>query len=192
MHIRRLVKLLLLSATVALVLAPAAARAEGYVNPWAGVNFGSQVENGRGGFGVTAGAMGAGIVGAEATFGFNPSFFGSSTDFGTNTVLDLMGSVIVGIPIGGQYGKGFRPYVTGGLGLIRTQVDGGSVFLPVVSDNDFGWNAGAGVMGFFNDHVGLRGDVRYHRTINGNLHDSFDFDSGDLHYWRTSVGLVIR
>lgn len=47
-------------------------------------------------------------------------------------------------------------------------------------------------MGFFNDHVGLRGDVRYHRTINGNLHDSLDLDSGDLHYWRTSVGLVIR
>jgi opacity protein-like surface antigen len=156
------------------------------------VNFGSQVENGRGGFGVNAGGMGAGIIGAEAAFGFNPSFFGSDNDFGTNTVLDLMGNVIVGIPIGGRYGPGFRPYVTGGLGLIRTQVDGGDVFTPEFSDNDFGWNAGVGVMGFFNDHVGLRGDLRYFRTINSEFPDSFDFDDGEFRYWRGAIGIVIR
>jgi len=27
--------------------------------------------------------------------------------------------------------------------------------------NDFGINMGAGVVGFFSDHVGVRGDVRY-------------------------------
>jgi len=192
MNIRRFVKPIVLSAAVALVCAPIAARAEGYVNPWAGVNFGSQVDSGRGGFGVNAGAMGAGIVGAEAAFGFNPSFFGSSNDFGTNTVLDLMGNLIVGIPVGGRHGPGVRPYVSGGLGLIRTQVDGGDVFFPEFSDNDFGWNLGAGVMGFFNDHVGLRGDLRYFRTVNSNFPDSFDFDNGDFHYWRAGIGLVIR
>jgi opacity protein-like surface antigen len=188
----RLVKPIVLSAAIALVCAPSVARADGYVNPWAGVNFGTQFENGRGGFGVSAGAMGHGIVGGEATFGFNPSFFGSSNDFGTNTVLDLMGNVIIGIPVGGQHGAGFRPYVTGGLGLIRTQIDGGQVFVPKFSDNNFGWNAGAGVMGYFNDHIGLRGDLRYFRTINSNFPDSFDFDNGEFHYWRTSIGLVIR
>ena len=90
---------------------------------------------------------------------------GTSSDFGTNSVIDLMGNIIVGIPVGGTSGKGVRPYVTAGLGLIRTQVDGGILFPVSSSNNDFGWNAGLGVMGFFNDHVGLRGDLRYLRTL---------------------------
>ena len=81
------------------------------------MQFGSDVDNGRGGFGVNAGGMGAGIIGGEVGFGFNPSFFGSKSDFGSNNVIDLMGNVIVGIPVGGTRGGGFRPYVTGGLGL---------------------------------------------------------------------------
>jgi len=162
------------------------------VNPWAGVNFGSNIADGRGGFGVNAGAMGAGIIGGEAAFGYSPSFFGTSNDFGTNTVIDFMGNLIVGIPIGGQHGGGLRPFVTAGLGLIRSQLDGGTVLDVAMSDNNFGWNAGAGVMGFFNDHVGLRGDIRYLRTVNANFADSFDVSSGDLHYWRTTIGLVIR
>jgi opacity protein-like surface antigen len=189
---RRFIKATVLSATVALVCAPTMARADGYVNPWAGVNFGSDIANGRGGFGVGAGWMGAGIAGGEVNFGYSPSFFGTQDDFGNNTVIDLMANVIVGVPIGGQHGHGFRPYVTGGLGLIRTQIDGGTVFDVQTSDNDFGWNLGAGAMGYFNDHVGVRGDVRYLRNINGDIAESLNFSNGGFHFWRTSIGLVIR
>lgn len=188
---RRSIKSFVLSTAVAVVLAPVAARAEGYVNPWAGINFGSDIDNGRGGFGVSAGAMGAGIIGGEGTFGYNPSFFGTSNDFGTNTVIDLMANVIVGIPIGGQRGGGFRPYVTGGLGMIRSQIDGGTLFDVTVSDNDFGWNVGAGVMGFFNDHVGIRADLRYTRNVGNASLEDLDF-GGDFHFWRTAFGVVIR
>ncbi len=190
---RRTIKVALLSAAVALVCAPIPARADGYVNPWAGVNFGkgSEISNGRASFGVSGGYMGAGIIGGEASFGYSPSFFGTSDEFGTNTVIDLMGNVIVGIPVGGTHGVGFRPYVTGGIGLIRTQLDGGTLFDVKRSENDFGWNAGAGVMGYFNDHVGLRGDLRYFRNFNGNVQDFLDLP-GEFHYWRGSVGLVIR
>lgn len=189
---RGIIKSLVFTAAVACVAAPIPARADGYVNPWAGLNFGTSADNGRGGFGVSAGAMGKGIIGGEATFGYNPSFFGTNNDFGTNTVIDFMGNLIVGIPIGGQHGKGFRPYVTGGLGLIRTQLDGGTLFDVKVSDNNFGWNLGTGVMGYFNDHVGLRGDLRYMRSVNSNFPDSFDFSNGDLHFWRASFGVLIR
>ena len=116
--------------------------------------------------------MGAGIIGGEVGFGFNPSFFGSKSEFGDNNVMDLMGNVIIGIPVGGTHGGGFRPFVTGGLGLIR--IDGGSVFDNVDSSNHFAYNLGAGAMGFFNDHVGIRGDVRYLRTLNGNVVDRLD------------------
>ena len=84
---RGLFKAIVLSATTALVCAPSVARADGFVNPWAGVNFGSNISNSRGGFGVNVGGMGAGAVGGEVAFGYNPSFFGTSGDFGHNTEL---------------------------------------------------------------------------------------------------------
>ena len=189
-EMQRLIKSVVIAAAVAVIVTPTVARADAYVNPWAGVNFGSELSNGRGAFGVSAGAMGAGAIGGEATFGYSPSFFGTSNDFGTNTAIDLMGNLIVGVPVGGQHGPGLRPYFTAGLGLIRTQIDGGTVFDVASSNNDFGWNAGAGVMGYFGDHVGLRGDVRYLRTLDGNIINGLDL--GGFHFWRTSIGLVIR
>ena len=64
-------------------------------------SLGSDIDRGRAGFGVTAGAMGGGIFGAEVDFGYSPSFFGTNNDFGNNTVIDVMGNIIIGIPIGG-------------------------------------------------------------------------------------------
>ena len=194
---KRAIKTLLLTAAAALVLAPMQARADGWVTPWIGSAFGSSIENGRGTFGVSAGGMGAGVVGGEVDFGYNPSFFGTQTDFGNNSVLNFMGNVIVGVPIGGTQGKGLRPYVVGGVGLIRTQVDANSnLFRPAASDNMFGWDAGAGVMGFFNDHIGLRGEIRYLRgTHDMNTStgvNSIDFNGNKLHFWRPSIGVVFR
>jgi len=183
-------KALILMAVVAAISAPAIARAEGYVSPWAGVQFGSSVQEGRGSFGVNAGGMGSGVIGGEFGFGFSPSFFGTKTDFGNNTVLDVMGNVIVGVPIGGTRGGGARPYFTAGLGLIRTQIDGGNVFTPETHSNNLGYNIGGGAMGFFNQHVGVRGDVRYLRTLQGDVINNLDL--GGFHFWRASFGVVFR
>src|SRR4051812_20289804 len=159
----RSIKSLILASAAAIVLAPMQARADGFVTPWVGSAFGSSIQNGQASIGVSAGGMGAGIIGGEADFGWSPSFFGTKSDFGNNTVLNLMGNVIIGVPIGGTRGSGVRPYVVGGIGLLRTQIDGGTIAKVSSSDNMFGWDAGAGVMGYFTDHVGLRGDVRYLR-----------------------------
>jgi opacity protein-like surface antigen len=188
---KRVAKFCVLAAVLA-VGAPTSARAEGYVSPWAGVQFGNDVQNGRGGFGVNAGAMSAGIFGGEASFGFSPSFFGTENDFGNNTVIDLMANLIVGVPVGGTRGGGFRPYVTGGLGMIRTQIDGGNVFNVASSGNHLGYNLGGGVMGFFNNHVGARGELRYLRTLDGDIFDGRLPDAGGFHFWRFSAGVVIR
>jgi hypothetical protein len=137
--------------------------------------------------------MGAGALGGELDFGWNPSFFGTQTQFGNNSVIDLMGNVIVGVPIGGTHGGGIRPFGTGGIGLLRTQIDGGT-FTNVQSHNNmFGWNLGAGVMGFFNDHVGLRGDLKYFQSWEDNSGQVImNFDSGRFHFWRAAVGVVLR
>lgn len=192
---RRVLKLLVVTAAVAMIWAPLDARAEGYVSPWVGVQFGSDFNNGRAGFGADAGFMGAGIIGGELDFGYSPSFFGTQNDFGNNTVINLMGNVIIGVPVGGTHGAGVRPYVTGGVGLLRTQIDGGTLANVSSSNNQWGWNVGAGVMGYFNDHVGLRGDVRYLRGFEdlntGN--QVIDLNGANqLHFWRTSFGVVLR
>src|SRR5437868_2521235 len=82
---------------------PMRARADGFVTPWVGSAFGSSIKNGQATIGVSAGGMGAGIIGGEADFGWSPSFFGTKSDFGNNTVMNLMGNLIIGIPVGGTH-----------------------------------------------------------------------------------------
>jgi opacity protein-like surface antigen len=186
-------KALVLAATLAAVWSPVPASADGFVSPWVGTNFVTDPDQGKGSFGVSAGAMGAGVIGGEVDFGYSPNFFGEGT-FGKTSLMNLMGNLIVGIPVGGQTGPGIRPYVTGGLGMVRSEIDG-----PFdddgISKSDFAFSLGGGVMGYFNDHVGLRGDLRYMRTINSDLGDS-DFDPelglGDFDFWRLSFGVVFR
>jgi Outer membrane protein beta-barrel domain len=188
---RRGIKFVLMAAVVALVYAPTQARADGFVSPWVGAEW-AKIDNpdaGRFSLGASGGFMGAGVFGGEFDFGVSPSYFGSQNDFGSNSVITAMANVIVGVPIGGTSGHGVRPYASGGLGLIRTQVDGGNLALVSSHNNDLGWNAGAGVMGFFSDHVGLRGDVRYFQDTNADPGGDY---LHNLHFWRASIGVAFR
>jgi hypothetical protein len=183
------------TAALAFVLAPAVAHAEGYFSPWASTQAGSSFNNGRAGLGFDAGGMGAGIIGGELDFGWSPSFFGTQNDFGNNSVINLMGNLIVGIPIGGTRGAGVRPFVTGGLGLLRTQIDGGTIANVRSSNNELGWDVGAGVMGYFSDHFGLRGDIKYLRGFEDLSTGNTVIDlngNNQLHFWRADIGIVIR
>ena len=191
---QRVIKSLILAITAAVVFAPAQARADSFFTPWVGSAFGSNIQNGQTTVGISAGGMGAGIIGGQLDLGWSPRFFGTKSDFGNNTVMNVMGSVIIGIPIGGQRGAGIRPYAVGGLGLIRSQIDGGTVANVSSSNNMFGWDAGGGVMGYFSDHVGLRGDLRYLRATSDLKTGitTLDLEGNQLHFWRASIGVVFR
>jgi hypothetical protein len=65
---KRVIKTLILTGAVAVVLAPMQARADGFITPWVGSAFGSSFQNGQTSLGVSAGGMGAGIIGGEADF----------------------------------------------------------------------------------------------------------------------------
>jgi opacity protein-like surface antigen len=191
---RRVIKSLVLTGAIALASAPMPARADGFITPWVGSAFGSNINNGQTTVGVSGGGMGAGVIGGEFDFGYSPSFFGDQSDFGHNTVIDAMANLIIGVPVGGTHGPGVRPYVVGGVGLLRTQIDGGTLAHVSSSDNMFAWDAGGGVMGYFSDHVGLRGDIRYLRgfsNVTTNV-PSIDLSGDQLHFWRASIGVVFR
>lgn len=198
--------------TLALGAAPTTASADWIVTPFVGYNFkGSAEVNGDGGssfenkfekridYGVSLASMGAGVVGFEIDFGYSPNFFEGGTagnnnfDFTNDSnVTTLTGNAIVGIPIGGQRGGSVRPYLVGGVGLIRTNVQDASELFNVNTKNDFGYDVGAGVMGFFATNIGLRGDVRYFRGFKGSDDNRTGLGVSDFKFWRGSVGVSFK
>jgi len=192
-------------------MAPRTASADWVLTPFVGWNFkgaadilapdGSDFDDRfetKINYGVSLAAMGAGAIGFEVDFGYSPNFFETSTTANgfqfTNdsNVTTLTGNAILAIPIGGQHGGGVRPYVVGGVGLIRTNVaDVGGLF-DVNSKNDFGFDVGGGIMGFFSDNVGVRGDIRYFRSFTGSEDNLTGLGISDFNFWRGSVGVSFR
>ena len=191
--------------------APRSASADWVVTPFLGWNFrGAADVQGDGGtafsdkfekkinYGVSLASMGAGAVGFELDFGYSPNFFeagtvGSGFDFTNDSnVTTLMANAIVGIPIGGQRGGSVRPYFVGGVGLIRTNLQDAGEFFDVTTKNDFGFDVGGGVMGFFAQNAGIRGDVRYFRGLSGSSDNATGLGVSDFNFWRGSVGVSFR
>lgn len=189
--------------------APARASADWLFTPFIGMNWGSAVTfndafgdtddefEKRVNFGASLAWMGAGIAGFELDFGYTPNFFESTEgdadfEFGDSNLTTVMANIVLGAPIGGQSGMGIRPYASGGVGIIRSQI-GDAEDLFDIDSNDWGFNVGAGVAGFFADNVGIRGDVRYFRSLQDNEpDDELDVALGDLRFWRGSVGVTFR
>ena len=185
---------------------PRAASADWVFTPFLGWNFnGSAGLEGTGesvsgdlqkkiDYGFSLAGMGAGAVGFEIDFGYSPNFFQSADeDLGNDSnVTTLTANAIFGIPIGGQRGGSVRPYIVGGVGLIRSDVGDAGEFFDVQTKNDFGFDVGGGVMGFFNSNVGIRGDVRYFRSFRGTDDNATGLGLGNLDFWRGSVGVSFK
>ena len=189
---------------------PRTASADWVITPFVGWNAGGSADvNGSNGntttskfehkvnYGVSAAAMGAGAVGFEVDFGYSPNFFETGTAnngfqfTNDSNVTTLTGNVIVGVPIGG-HGGSVRPYAVGGVGLIRSNVADTAGFFDVTSKNDFGFDGGAGVMGFFSQNIGVRGDVRYFRGFSGSSDNATGLGLSNFNFWRTSVGVSFK
>ncbi len=184
-------------AALALALSPSSARADWLFTPNIGGGFGGNAE-GREHltWGASFGWMGAGILGWEADLAYTPEFFEGDDDdidlIENSNVTSFMANVLVGIPIGGQTGDGFRPYVSGGGGLLQSNVQSDDDLFEVTND-EFGVNVGAGAMGFMTDNIGFRGDLRYYRALTDPEPDNeFDIDFGDFDFWRATAGLTFR
>lgn len=179
------------------LLVPAApARADVVLTPYVGSLFGGDLSGNRAAYGASAAFMGGGVFGAEIGFNYAPTFIGATVSNEDVAQMSLMGNLIVGIPVGSSDQAGHvRPYITGGAGLFRLTSDE-SRFFDRINSNNFGVNFGGGVMAFFNEHIGLRGDLRYFRTLtdrdSGTGVDDLDFRLGDLNFWKWDVGAAFK
>jgi opacity protein-like surface antigen len=178
------------------LLVPSAASAQGYIVPFVGGNFGGDTgtaldqsinNTSQLAYGVRLGGMAHGIFGADADIGYTPDFYGTGSVFNSSNVLTVMGNLVVGIPAGPV-----RPYVTGGVGIIRRNADFSSVeALASFSDTNFAYDFGGGLNILFSKHVGINGDLRYFRNFTSG--SSFlDLENDKFHFWRGSIGLVLQ
>jgi len=174
-----------------LALTSAPASAQGFISPFIGFNYGgdsgcptaTNCEDKHSNFGVSGGKLGA-IGGGEFEFGYAKNFFGDAPGVDTS-VLTLMGNVIIGPKFGF-----IRPFVLGGVGLIKSHVELTTGSL-LDSSNNFGWDIGGGVMIMFGDHVGVRGDVRRFQSFQNQTILGFSLADEKLSFNRATAGLVL-
>src|SRR5687767_7635556 len=157
-------------------------------------------------YGVGFGYYSKGIFGVEFEYGAAPNFFqftGGTNNFDLfdldSSVQTFMGNVVLALPVGGPDGP-FRPYVTAGLGTIRTQLRSESDVFDELTSNDTGYNVGAGAHLLAAGRVGIRADVRYFRgfeavddedPIDNPLFDQ-PFAQEVFNFWRGTIGVTVR
>ena len=60
------------------------------------------------------------------------------------------------------------------------------------SRNDFGIDIGGGLVVMLSNRLGIRGDLRYFRSLSGENDGFFDFSLGKFDVWRATIGLALR
>ena len=197
----RLRRLVWLTAAVLLFAAPAA-RAQGHANIFVGSNFSGDAgrslsaalnDGSRLTWGGAIGGTFKGIFGAEVDMAYARHFYGNNDSLGNNYVFTLVPTLIVGVPVGGESGPGFRPYGTAGFGWIRRDLAVNGV--DAIKDNDLGYSIGFGVDGFATNHFGVRADYRYFRTVSADDSTNvvgISLDRGNFSFSRGTVGAIFR
>jgi hypothetical protein len=169
MHIWRVVIVM-----VAWTAAPA--QAQWVVTPYVGINLAGDAEFRRGGLGVSGGHLGD-VFGVELDVQRHHHFFkDENVDLvpnnclpgGVSQCIDLNTDAwsLVGNVVAFARGAGatWRPYGTGGVGVIHAWVEGPGDQYDREQDN-LALNVGGGVMSTLGGRVGLRVDVRYFRAF---------------------------
>jgi len=195
----RTMKRALVIAAMALCLAPAQASAEWILTPFIGASFAAGSDNtdfdtilegSKMTYGGTFTWVGGGVFGFEVDFGYAPEYFDGDDDdvdfVDSSNYTSLMANVVLSAPRGA-----FRPYATAGVGMLKTFVDDVDDAFDV-DRNALGFNLGGGVMAFFSDRVGVRGDLRYFRQMTEADDDDFNFDVTAFRFWRGTVGVSFR
>ncbi|MBA2356578.1 MAG: outer membrane beta-barrel protein [Acidobacteria bacterium] len=174
---------------------PGEVRAELLLTPFIGAAFGDGVAQApKLDVGASVGWMGT-VIGVEVDVSHRPGFYGVTDvpDFllGESSVTTVMFNGLVGVPFGGL-GR-LRPYGAAGAGWVRARIGGDSGFIRA-NEGSVGFNVGGGLLSMVTDHLGVRGDVRYFRSLRVLDGESEFFNLGNekLSFWRATAGLTIR
>lgn len=169
------------------------ASAQAYISPFIGYNFGgdsgcpevTNCEEKRRNLGVAFGSIGS-FLGTEFEFSYIDNFFGESPGSSSN-VLTLMGNFMLAPKFGLV-----QPYGLIGVGLIKTHVEASIGGFLESNNNNFGWDIGGGMIGYFGDHFGVRGDLRYFHAFQDLEILGLEIQDTKLDFGRLSGGVVFK
>ena len=125
------------------------------------------------------------LLGVEIDGQYSPHFFGGASR-------SNVASLTAGLTVGAGDPDGFRFYVIGGAGILKSRVAGHEEFFDT-DRNSFGIVAGGSVVVPIVGRLGVKGDLRYFRGLS-NVSSSRpgEIDLTGFHFWRVSLGLAIR
>jgi hypothetical protein len=154
-------------------------------------------------FGGSAAWLSDQVFGVEADFSMVPGFFqnSSATPLVTESrVTTLTGSVLAALPLSVTR-ESLRPYIVGGLGLIRGTADDtlklNDSCIPeqtpgvTCPGNWLGLQLGAGAIGLITNRAGVRFDLRHFRTLSRDV-TLLGERTSKLSFWRATVGVSLR
>ena len=154
----------------------------------------SQASNVMFGAGVT---LLGDVFGIEGEWTQAPGFFQTReqdlvTSSGAQT---FTGSLVVAIPRRiAQYS--LRPYLVAGAGIMRLRSDPAATSAIPIQETLAAIDVGGGATGFFNERVGVAWDLRYFRSVGGEVTgDTIITTDGlakQLSFWRANMALVLR
>jgi hypothetical protein len=154
----------------------------------------SQASNVMFGAGVT---LLGDVFGVEGEWTQAPGFFQTReqelvTSSGAQT---FTGSFVVAIPRRiAQYS--LRPYLVAGAGLMRLRLDPVATSAIPIQETLAAIDVGGGATGFFNERVGVAWDLRYFRSVGGEVTGdpiiTTDGLAKQLSFWRANMALVLR
>ena len=195
-HNTRTFRCLLLGALSAAVIATTAdtASAQGFISPSYGYTFGgdsgcptaTDCNDKNWNWGIALGALGS-IVGFEAELTYADEFRGERPDQ-SSSVTTVMGNFMIAPKI-----SIVQPYGLVGVGLVKTDVED-RLTGASEAENQIGWTIGGGLIIFFNDHVGVKGDIRHYHAFEALDLLGFDLarDENRLDFGRVAFGAVFK
>ena len=184
----------LAAAVAACLLAalPYRAEAQGFISPSFGYNFAGDAgcrtatdcRNKNWNWGGSFGALGS-FVGFEVEFTHAGEFTGDRPN--PTSVTTLMGNFMLAPRI-----SIVQPYGLVGMGAIRTKAEG--ITDATDSKTQVGWTIGGGLLVFVQQHVGLKGDVRYYHSFQALdlLGIDLAHDQNKVDFGRAALGVLLK
>jgi opacity protein-like surface antigen len=177
------------------LLAPGAARAQGFVSASVGTAFGTPFEDcgsiadcqvRRSSYGFTVGLI-TSVFGTELEVTHTPQFLGKSDVLKDQSVTTVMQALVLKLPTGPV-----QPYGVVGFGVLHTSVKFDTAAFTSLRDSSLAWVVGGGVQVMPSRHVGLRAELRHYRPTGGFEIPALSLKSTTFDYSRASVGLLVR
>jgi len=140
--------------------------------------------------------LGKGILGVEGVTVFTTGFRGidpaATNLIDSSRVFGLAGNAVLTTPKHlTEYS--LRPYVSGGFGFMRLDVNHVKGAEAVSLHESFpALNIGGGAVGFLTDHTGVRFDFRYYKRIGETTSGLVALDHPEVSFMTLSVGVVFR